>query len=169
MLEFRLNVNQNPKAIANLILEVANTLGRKASNLSVNKIAYFAHGSYLARYGKPLIDTKIEAWEFGPIFCEIYYEFKTCGDRPVDFFARDLNLETDNLEVVKWDLPPDEEDFIREVIISYLEMSAGYLVRTSHLEDGPWHHAWHHKGRVNPGMEISNDAILKYFSNQVRH
>lgn len=162
-------MNQNPKAIANLILEVANTTGRKASNLSINKIAYFAHGYYLARYGKPLIDAKIEAWEYGPVFREIYHEFKKCGDKPVNHFARDLNLETEELEVVRWDLPPDEEDFLREVITSYLEMGAGYLVRLSHLEDGPWHQAWNHEGRVNPGMEISNDSILRHFSDQVRH
>jgi uncharacterized phage-associated protein len=162
-------VNQNPKAIANLILDVANTLGRKASNLSINKIAYFAHGYYLARYGKPLIDAKIEAWEYGPVFREIYHEFKKCGDRPVASYAKDLNLDTFEMETVRWELPIEEEEFLRDVIASYLEMSAGYLVTMSHLEDGPWHNAWYHDGRVNPGMEISNEAILSYFSDQVRH
>ena len=59
--------------------------------------------------------------------------------------------------------------FLKEVISGYLEMSTGYLVRLSHLEDGPWYHAWNHEGRVNPGMEISNEAILQHFSEQVRH
>jgi uncharacterized phage-associated protein len=164
-----LNVNQNPKAIANLILDVGNSLGRRPSNLSINKVAYFAHGYYLAKYGKPLIDAKIEAWEYGPVFREIYHEFKKCGDKPVNFFARDFNPESEEIEVVKWELPPDEEQFLREVIASYLDMSAGYLVRLSHLADGPWDKAWNHEGRVNPGMEISNDDILRYFSEQVRH
>lgn len=169
MLEFVLDVNQNPKAIANLILDVANAIGRKASNLSINKIAYFAHGYYLAKYGKPLIDAKIEAWEYGPVFREIYHEFKRCGDRPVSHFAKELNFDTDEIEVVRWQLPTEEEEFLRDVISSYLQMSAGYLVRMSHLEDGPWYSAWNHEGRVNPGMEISNEAILKYFKDQVRH
>lgn len=162
-------MNQNPKAIANLILDVGNSLGRKASNLSINKVAYFAHGSYLARYGKPLIDAKIEAWEYGPVFREIYHEFKKCGDKPVTFFARDFNHETEKVEVVRWSLDSAEEAFLREVIGSYLEMGTGYLVRLSHLADGPWDKAWNHEGRVNPGMEISNEAILKYFSDEVRH
>ena len=164
-----ISVNQNPKAIANLILDVGLKLGRKPSNLSINKIAYFAHGYYLAKFGKPLIDAKIEAWEYGPVFREIYHEFKKCGDKPVTFYARDFNPETDEVEVVKWELPIEEEVFVREVVESYLQMSAGYLIRLSHLEDGPWHCAWHHEGRVNPGMEISNDAILQHFSEQVRH
>lgn len=162
-------VSQNPKAIANLILHVGNKLGRKPTNLSINKIAYFAHGYYLARFGKPLIDAKIEAWEYGPVFREIYHEFKKCGDKPVSHLAREFNPETEELEVVKWKLPSEEEEFLQEIIASYLQMSVGYLVRVSHLEDGPWHNAWHHKGRVNPGMEISNEAILQYFSEQVRH
>lgn len=162
-------MTQNPKAIANLILEVAIGTGRSASNLTINKIAYFAHGSYLARYGRPLIDAKIEAWEYGPVFREIYHEFKRCKDRPVDFYARELNYDTFEPEVAKWSLAHDEEAFLRQLIDSYLKMSAGYLVRLSHLEDGPWDQAWNYEGRVNPGMEISNDSIVKYFSEQVRH
>lgn len=164
-----LNVNQNPKAIANLILEVANSLGTRASNLSVNKIAYFAHGSYLARYSKPLIDAKIEAWQFGPVFREIYHEFKKCGDGAINFFAKDLNVETGELEISKYILPDDEVEFLIDVITSYLRMKPGYLVEKSHLVDSPWYNAWHHEGRINPGMEISDEAILKYFSEQVRH
>lgn len=162
-------MSHNPKSIANLILEVANSLGTSASNLSINKIAYFAHGSYLAKYHKPLIDAKIEAWQFGPVFREIYHEFKKCGDRPISFFARDLNLDTGEMEVVFPELLPDEEIFLREIIASYLNMSAGYLVEKSHLIDSPWHNAWHHEGRINPGMEISDEDILSYFSAQVRH
>lgn len=165
----RLNVNQNPKAIANLILDVAQRLGRPASNLSINKIAYFAHGSYLAKYRKPLIDAKIEAWQYGPVFREIYHEFKKFGDKPIRVFARDLNLDTGEMDIPIHNLPSDEEIFLCEVISSYLKMTTGYLVEKSHLADGPWHNAWYHEGRINPGMEISDVAILEYFSDQVRH
>jgi len=164
-----LNVNQNPKAIANLILEVANALGTRASNLSVNKIAYFAHGSYLAKYKKPLIDAKIEAWQYGPVFREIYHEFKKCGDKHINFFAKELNLDTGEMEVARYELPVEEETFLRDVIESYLRMTPGYLVEKSHLADSPWHNAWYHEGRINPGMEISDAAILEYFTDQVRH
>lgn len=167
--DLSVTVHQNPKAIANLILQVGKCLGRMPSNLSLNKIAYFAHGNYLAKYGKPLIDAKIEAWQYGPVFREIYHEFKKCGDKPVSFLARDYDPEIDDIVVVNWDLPKEEEEFLRGVISDYLKMGTGYLVRTSHLEDGPWYEAWHHEGRVNPGMEISNEAILEYFSSQVRH
>ena len=98
-------MNQNPKAIANLILEVAAEIGVPATNLSINKVAYFAHGSYLAKYGIPLIDAKIEAWEYGPVFREIYHEFKKCGRGPIGYFARDLNLDTGELEVVVCEIP----------------------------------------------------------------
>ncbi|MBR2172727.1 type II toxin-antitoxin system antitoxin SocA domain-containing protein [Sphingopyxis sp.] len=162
-------MNQNPKAIANLILDVANQIGRPASNLTLNKIAYFAHGSYLAKYKSPLIDAKIEAWQYGPVFREIYHEFKKCGDKNVSFFAKELNVDTGDMEVAQWSLPDDQVDFLRTVIASYLELSPGYLVEKSHLEDGPWHKAWYYEGRINPGMEISDEAILAHFSAQVRH
>ncbi len=162
-------VIQNPKAIANLIIQMGRDLGRIPSNLAINKIAYFAHGNFLAKYGKPLIDAKIEAWQYGPVFREIYHEFKKDGDKAVSSFAKDYDPNADDVVITRWELSSDEEGFLREIISGYLKMSSGYLVRLSHLEDGPWHSAWHHEGRVNPGMEISNDSILEYFSTQVRH
>lgn len=163
-------MTQKPKAIANLILDVANALGKTATNLSINKIAYFAHGYYLARFGKPLIDAKIEAWEYGPVFREIYHEFKKFNDKPIiNYYAEEFNLDTEQMEFSQWNLSSDEEVFLRKVIESYLKLRAGYLVEMSHLADGPWYKAWYHEGRVNPGMEISNEEILQYFSEQVRH
>lgn len=162
-------MSHNPKAIANFIIKIGRDLDKVPSNLAINKIAYFAHGCYLAKFGEPLIDAKIEAWQFGPVFREIYHEFKRFENRSVTEFAREYDADIDDVVNVGWHLPHDQEKFLEEVITGYLQMSAGYLVRLSHLEDGPWHNAWHHEGRVNPGMEISNDSILDYFSTQVRH
>ncbi len=105
----------------------------------------------------------------GPVFREIYHEFKKFGDRNISVLARDLNPDSGEFEVCRWELEPDEEEFLRGVIASYLKMRAGYLVDLSHIQDGPWFEAWNHDGRINPGMEISNEAILQYFSREVRH
>lgn len=42
------------RAIANVVLDRAEHLGISVTNLSINKILYFAHGHFLAHFNKPL-------------------------------------------------------------------------------------------------------------------
>lgn len=159
----------DPRAIANLILDVGDERGIVVTNLALNKIAYFLHGSYLAMFDEPLIDAKIEAWQYGPVIREIYHQFKQFEDRPITGRAKSLNLETGELEVCKYLIDNDKKNKMATIIASYLEMKPYNLVELSHQHDGPWHNAWHHEDRVNPGMEITNDSIKHFFQAQVRH
>jgi uncharacterized phage-associated protein len=43
------------RAIANLLLEFAETRNVRLTQIALLKLLYFAHGWYLARTGKPLI------------------------------------------------------------------------------------------------------------------
>lgn len=159
----------DPRAVANFVLDVACEVGSPASNLVVNKVVYFIHGAYLAQFGKPLIDARIEAWDYGPVVREIYHEFKAFKERPITSRAKQRNLQTGDLETSVYSFASDEEQFLRTMATSYLKLRPGVLVNLSHVHDGPWHEAWFHDGRVNPGMEISNEAISQHFSSQKRH
>jgi uncharacterized phage-associated protein len=159
----------DPRAIANLILDLADCRGVKVSNLALNKIAYFLHGIFLARFGRPLIDAKIEAWQYGPVFREIYHQFKNFGEKPISERAKVLNVDTGEFETCSYDLEQNEYNFLEELAESYLRMRPSMLVDLSHTRDGPWHNAWFYDGIVNPGMEITNDSIEDYFRQQVRH
>lgn len=157
-------MSQDPRAIANFVLDVAANDGRHTSNLALNKIVYFLHGAYLAKRGKSLIDAKIEAWEYGPVFREIYHAFKKFGDGPILSKALFRDHASGRLEEYRCDLPAHDEDLLRKFAERYLEIRPGKLVDMSHVEDGPWHSAWYHEGRVNPGMEITNDSIRDHFT-----
>ena len=159
----------DPRSLANVILDLAESDGVPVTNLSLNKIAYFLHGAYLAKFGEPLIDAKIEAWQYGPVFREIYHQFKGAGDKPIKHRAKTLNLESGEYEVSGCNLKQSEYDFLKSVAMPYIRMRAGTLVRLSHVENGPWHRAWFYDGDVNPGMEITNKSIEAYFREQLRH
>ena len=159
----------DPRAIANLILDMADCRGVTVSNLALNKIVYFLHGIFLARFGRPLIDAKIEAWQYGPVFREIYHQFKKFGDKPINERATVLNAESGEFEVCSYNLEQNEYEFLQDIAESYLKMRPSMLVELSHVRDGPWHNAWFYDGIVNPGMEITNESIEKYFKQQVRH
>lgn len=159
----------DPRSVANFILDVASDLGLHVSNLSLNKIAYFLHGNYIAKFDKPLVDAKIEAWEFGPVFREIYHEFKSFKAGAITNRAQRLNLDTGEKEVFRWSFPPEEALLLRDLAETYLRIRPGKLVDISHVRDGPWHQAWFHDDTVNPGMEISDLSIKSFFAKQKRH
>lgn len=159
----------DPRAVANFLLDVAAEINRPVSNLAINKVAYFLHGAYLAKYSKPLIRAKIEAWEYGPVIREIYYEFQRYRDQPIRSPAMRINRETGDKEICYYEFDSDEIAFLRPIAESYLKMRAGYLVDLSHVSDGPWHEVWFHNDRVNPGMQISDDLIQRFFYENRRH
>lgn len=159
----------DPRAAANLVLDIAEESNIPISNLALNKIVYFLHGIYLAANSKPLVDAKIEAWQYGPVFREIYHQFKVHADRPISNRATILDAETGEYVECRHNVEQIEYDQLRAWVLPYLNMRPAALVVLSHRGGSPWHNAWFHEGSVNPGMEITNDAIRNYFIDQVRH
>ena len=47
------------------------------SNLQLQKILYFLQKKYLTEKGRPLFADEIQAWQFGPVVPEVYYQY--CG------------------------------------------------------------------------------------------
>jgi uncharacterized phage-associated protein len=54
------------RAVANLLLDVADQRNLPMTQLSLYKLIYFSHGEYLAHTGAPLIAHDFEAWRHGP-------------------------------------------------------------------------------------------------------
>lgn len=157
------------RAVANYVLERASTNGHEITNMSVNKIVFFLHGWFLAKYQKPLVNAKIEAWEHGPVFRELYAEFRRYGSGPIKGRAKKFDLISG--EEIYCELTVDEgaRNFLAELIDHYSGFSASALRGLSHVEGGPWDRVWNHVGASNPGMQISDELIVEYFSSQQRH
>lgn len=126
----------DPRALANLVLDMPEERGAKVTNLSLNKIAYFLHGAFLAHFSKPLVDAKIEAWQFGPVFREIYHQFKSNDDKPISGRAKKLNPVTGEYENCEYELEQNEYEFLAQMAEPYLNMSAAHLVELSHVRGG---------------------------------
>ena len=43
------------------------------SNLKLLKLLYYAQGTFLALYGRPLFNESIEAWLHGPVVPDVYH------------------------------------------------------------------------------------------------
>ena len=132
--------------------------------MALNKIVYFVHCDYLIEEGAPLVGAKIEAWKHGPVFREIYQQFKRFGDRPITELACRVDAITGELVEAKVDAPSELLDRLTRSIDRYVGFSAAYLRALSHVTEGPWALVWGHDGEANPGMQITNDLILEHYS-----
>jgi uncharacterized phage-associated protein len=147
--------------VANLILDVIHT---PLTNLSLQKLLYFAHGAHLLREKKPLVSGYFEAWTHGPVHPAVYSSFKEFKDRPITSRAYRKDIRTGEL----LDFPPITDDKIitsvRKVVISLADMTAGQLVNLSHAENGPWHAVYRRSKREHMlGLRISNEMIRERY------
>jgi uncharacterized phage-associated protein len=126
------------RSVSNLLLQYGREQGAPLSNLSLQKVLYFAHGLYLTRYGKPLVEGYFEAWENGPVHPLVYHAFKSHGANAIEGFAARLDLRTRTRLPVEAPLREEIRHFIREVARTYGRMSPGQLVGWSHRKNAPW-------------------------------
>jgi uncharacterized phage-associated protein len=157
------------REIANFVLDTADAAGVGVSNLSINKVVYFLHAYFLVRLERPLVTAKIEAWNYGPVFRELYREFKAFGDRPILSRASRIDPETGEREVCTYSFSIDERELLEKLAQKYVRFSAGNLVSMTHEAGGPWDQVWNHEKSANASMNISDEIIKHWYAKAARH
>lgn len=148
------------RGLANWILDYAAELGLPITNMALNKLVYFAYERALVRRGVIVTNAKIEAWDHGPVFREVYQAFKGFGDKPITARASFFSVKTGAVEESVADLSDEDAAFLRVALRELMPLSASRLRELSHIEGGAWHRVWCYEGHANPGMEITPDMIL---------
>lgn len=160
----------DPRAVANLLLDLAsrNEGGPlEISNLALQKLLYFAHGHFLIRTGKPLVQGAFEAWKYGPVHPAVYQAFREEAGRPIRCRAVARNVMTGATSPLA--LPEDTEvrRHLSEVLRSYGALSPGRLVDISHARNGPWWTVVNKaKTSVVLGLRIPDDVTVECFKFQ---
>ena len=138
--------------IANMYINLANGLGDHIDNLKLNKMLYYAQGWHLARFGEPLFDDTIEAWEYGPVIPAVYHAYKMCGDNAI---AEPINVFDEHA------LTNDQLSLLTDVYITYGKFTGNELVRRTHRPGSPWSSVFV-RGANN---EVDKEALRVYFEN----
>lgn len=107
--------------------------GLELSNLKLQKLLYYCQGKYLEMYRVPLFQEDIEAWKYGPVVPNVYFNFKHFGDLDI----RDNDPDTFNPN----NLTQRELSIIAYVWKDLGELRAGTLVDKTHNES-PWLNTW---------------------------
>lgn len=135
--------------VANFFIQIANqSEDDQMTNLKLNKLLYYAQGTFLSRTGKPLFNSEVEAWDFGPVIPEIYRKYKVCGKNPIPL--------DDELE--KNSFTEEELDTLLDVMREFGQYTGSALVTMTHKPDTPWSKA------IAAGKKvISEKDISEYF------
>lgn len=147
------------RAVANALLDIAEGMQIEISNLSLNKIMFFAHTEYLLRFDEKLVQDSFEAWQFGPVLPVIYHQFKKNGDRPIGNRATFICHKTGEDRIFSWECLENHVDILSSVLNQYGRMSSYALVQLSHIRGGPWDKVWNASSDHEFGMCIPDHLI----------
>ncbi|MEL6469740.1 MAG: type II toxin-antitoxin system antitoxin SocA domain-containing protein [Cyanobacteria bacterium J06623_4] len=152
------------KAVANFFLMMGRNEGVPITPLKLQKLIYFAHGWCLAIAKKPLIQESIEAWRYGPVIANLYYEFREFGSHPITRPAKytrdaETQIEADDFTV----------SLLKKVWDEYKAYGPLELSAMTHLPNTPWKVARHkiapEKFNVTISDELIKEDFLKNFAN----
>ncbi len=167
-------------AVANYFIDKAAAKKRLLTPLKLQKLAYFAHGWHLALStdGDPLVAEPVEAWEYGPVFPDLYHEFKDFGNKPISRHAAKTKYRNGKFFFSTPTLEKEAErrgldfEFAKAVMERiwdvYGRYSATTLSEKTHEKGSPW---WMVRtkarkkfdGRVPQNLNIPNELIRDWF------
>jgi uncharacterized phage-associated protein len=133
------------------------------SPMKIQKLAYLAHGYFLAETGQPLLDELFEAWKFGPVLPSLYHECKKFGQGSINDYIHDYDFATGR------SLPaPMPDDKIANEIVEFVwsiygKMNALDLSDWTHARGGPWDKTTHGGTNIPRNQIIPNALITAYF------
>jgi uncharacterized phage-associated protein len=158
---------EDPRIVANYMLDVADERGVSLTNLKLQKLLFFAHAISLTEQKSKLVSGHFEAWQYGPVHPTVYQAFKAAGPEPISFRADSL----DPVSRARKPLPKLSESATRDicdrVLFQFGRMSAGRLVDVTHAVGGPWHHVVSaSETGANIGLRITDEVIVERHGRQ---
>ena len=142
--------------IANTFLDLAKRDRMPLTNMKLQKLLYFADGHSLSLRNKPLISDEAQAWDYGPVFENVYHYYKHFGASAIPGPAKIL-FSSKNEKLID---DADDSQFIESIWATYSGTSAIRLSEMSHVPGGPWEQVYKSKER---GSVIPKELTKKYF------
>lgn len=133
--------------VARYIIHHEAQQNRPVSNLRLQKLLYFVQAKFVmdSHGTSPCFYEKMEAWGFGPVVREVYYEYRYYGGAMI---PPERNFSTT--------IAPRDQSMLDEILNDCAQFSTSALVDITHSQT-PWQEA----RRYN--KEITTAAIYNYF------
>jgi uncharacterized phage-associated protein len=128
----------DPRAIANRILELRGDDEAPLTVMQLIKLVYIADGWAMTLLGRPLSKADPQAWQYGPVYPELYRAFKRFGPNPVGAPATIASSDVAYKEA----FDAEEDGVLRAVLNTYGKLSAFKLSDLTHQPGTPWSKAY---------------------------
>ncbi|WP_294196735.1 type II toxin-antitoxin system antitoxin SocA domain-containing protein [uncultured Sphingomonas sp.] len=128
----------DPRAIANRLLELRGEGQTPLTVMQLIKLVYIADGWAMTLIGRPLAKADPQAWQYGPVYPELYRAFKRFGPNPVTAPATIAGSDVAYRE----SFDAEEEGVLRAVLDTYGKLSAFKLSDLTHQPGTPWSKAY---------------------------
>jgi uncharacterized phage-associated protein len=150
-------------AVANEFLLDAEVKKIALTAMQLQKLCYLAHGFTLAIIDRALTLNRIEAWDYGPVYPDLYDALKNFGAEPVTSLISRNNwatLERVRGSTVREEFEDQEKRIIDRVWADYGVFAAFQLSALTHEADSPWAKVYT-PGKLN--IVIPDSLIKDYF------
>ena len=160
--------------IANSILGVVENAGKTVDPMRIQKLVYFTHGWHLGLGHGPLASSRLEAWQWGPVFPDLYHAVKRWGRQPIldriPVFRASRNGRNGWIGgLTAPSLPPGETfalQLVERVWNVYGHLSGPAMSQLTHMPGTPWRKVRRAPG--GRGAEIPDDLIEAYYRARAR-
>lgn len=151
------------RAVANKFLERAFRAERTVTPMQLQKYCFMAHGYSMALDWDPLINSSPQAWDWGPVYPDLYSALRRYGSRPIPELIHENNwaaMPHIRGDIVREPMAPSEDDLISVVYDTYGEYEAFRLSAFTHADGSPWSQIYRPGVK---GLEIPNELIRDYY------
>jgi uncharacterized phage-associated protein len=154
----------DPRAIANLLLDLAERRQMPVTNLALQKLLYFAHALFLIEKKRPLLSGYFEAWQYGPVQPVVYKAFKDAGKNPITTRANKLDIISGVSSSIPTPRSDEATEIVERVVMSYGKLTPGRLIDIAHAKNAPWDYIVN-KGKTSVafGLRIPDNVIEERF------
>jgi uncharacterized phage-associated protein len=155
-------------AIANEFIRLPG--GKGLTQMQLQKLVYFAHGWSLSLANAPLTTDRVEAWDYGPVYPDLYDHTKFFGKAPIgrlitpddDEVARFFSNSKTGRPPYKADLDSKQRAIISHVSKKYSGLSGARLSALTHQPGTPWFSVY--KNGTGRNEEIDNNLIQDHYN-----
>ena len=152
--------------LANEFIRRSHSGGKKLTQMQLQKLVYIAHGWNLAINGTRLVEDDPCAWDYGPVFPDLWEALRGYGrspvTKPIKIGDYGLNaFRPDAEKAATGTLTDAEKQLVDKVHELYSPFHAFQLSAMTHQEGTPWHNTYVEEN--NKKGVISDDLIREHF------
>ena len=141
-----LNIKSEDQNIENISKYIINKID--VTNMSLQKILYYIQVFYYGLFDKQAFISRCNAWEYGPVFGNIYYKYKK--------FGKNIIIDEEPSDEIEGDIKQ-----VTDYVIKYFGCYTGVILKEFTHKEEPWINS------IKNDNKIIEKTALKNFGQKI--